>query len=94
MRLRSSCAGVSAASLAAAALAAELIDTVSVDALGVAAASVLFLSATGADAVEGFSTGVAATAAVALVTLEVLMIFPCYQGKITLHLLSARAIQT
>jgi len=88
------CAVVSAASLAAAARAAELIDTVSVEAFGGAATSVLFLSATDADAVAGFDIGAAAAAEVALLTLEVLMILPRYQGKITLHSLTARAIQT
>jgi hypothetical protein len=69
-------------------------DTVSVDAFGATVVSVLFLSTTEVEVVDGFETGGEATAEVALMLLDVVMIFPCHQGKITLCLLSAWVIQT
>lgn len=69
-------------------------DTVSVDAFGATVVSVLVLSTAEVAVVDGFETGGVATAEVALMVLDMAMIFPCHQGKVTLQSLTTRASQT
>lgn len=58
-------------------------DTVSVDALGTLVVSTPFLSNPEVDVVDGFK--ICVVAEVALMVLDVAMIFPCHKYKVTLQ---------